>query len=91
MGADVLPKPKQGGPFRLDRSHLINVPINYDDDAERLKTHPLLLSLDERPINSKQIKDRLLKTPIFHSRSVLGIKYYSPMKPVPGTHPLPIT
>ncbi len=33
MWADVLTKPKQGGPFCLDRSHLMNVPINYDDDA----------------------------------------------------------
>ena len=92
MWANVLTKPKQGGPFCLDRSHLMNVPINYDDDAERgLKTHPLILPMDERPINPKRIKDQLLKTPIFHSRSVLGIKYPSPMKPVPGTPPLPIT
>ena len=91
MWADVLTKPKQGGPFRLDRSHLMNVPINYDDDAERLKTHPLLLPLDERPMIPKRIKDRSLKTPIFHSRSVLGITYPSPMKPVPWTPPLPIT
>jgi hypothetical protein len=69
----------------------MNVPINYNDDTECLKTHPLLLPLDERPINPKQIKDRSLKTPIFHSRSVLGIKYSSPMKSVPGTPLLPIT
>ncbi len=85
MWADVLTKPKQGGLFRLDRSHLMNVPINYDDNAVRLKTHPLLLPSDECPINPKRIKDQLLKTPLFHSRSVLGIKYSSPMKPVPGT------
>ncbi len=53
MWANVLTKPKQRGPFRLDRSHLMNVPINYDDNAERLKTHPLLLPLDECPIIPK--------------------------------------
>ena len=53
MWANVLTKPKQGGPFRLDRSHLMNVPINYDDDAKHLKTHPLLLPLDECPIIPK--------------------------------------
>ena len=53
MWAGVFTKPKQGGPFHLDRSHLMNVPINYDDDAERLKTHPLLLPLDERLIIPK--------------------------------------
>ncbi len=49
MWADVLTKPKQGGPFRLNRSHLMNIPINYDDNVERTKTHPLLLPQDERP------------------------------------------
>ncbi len=91
MRADVLTKPKQGGPFRLDRSHLMNVPINYDDNAEHLKTPPLLLPSDEHPIIPKQIKDQSLKTLIFYSRSVLRITYPSPMKPVPGTPPLPIT
>ena len=40
MWADVLNKPKQGASFRLDRSHLMNVPTDYDDDIERSKTHP---------------------------------------------------
>ncbi len=58
MWADVLTRPKQGGPFCLERSHLMNVPINYDDDAEHLKAHPFLLPSDERPINPKRIKDQ---------------------------------
>jgi hypothetical protein len=33
----------------------MNVPINYDDDTERQKTHPLLLSLDERPLCPNKI------------------------------------
>jgi hypothetical protein len=91
MWADVLTKPKQGGPFRLDRSHLMNVPINYDDDTKGLKTNPLLLPLDERPLCPNRMKDQLPKTPIIHSRSVVGIKYPSPTKLVPGTPPIPIT
>jgi hypothetical protein len=48
MGANVLTKPKQGGPFHLDRSHLMNIPINYDNNAKRLKTKPLLLPSNKR-------------------------------------------
>ena len=40
MRANVLTKPKQGGPFCLDRSHLMNIPINYDDNIERTKNSP---------------------------------------------------
>jgi hypothetical protein len=43
--------------------------------------------LDEHPKNPKRIKHQLLKIPIFHSRSVLRIKYSSPVKPVPGLLP----
>jgi hypothetical protein len=49
MWANVLTKLKQGGPFCLDHSYLMNIPINYDDNVERTKTHPLLLPQDERP------------------------------------------
>ena len=47
MWADVLNKPKQGKAFRVDRSYLMNVPEDYDDEAERLQTHPELLPKDE--------------------------------------------
>jgi hypothetical protein len=63
-------KPKHGGPFHLDRSNLMNVPINSDEDAEQLKTNPLLLPSDERPLCPYQMNDQLPKTPIIHSRSV---------------------
>jgi len=43
MWSDVLTKPKQGRPFRVLRSELQNVPIDYDDDEERLKTDPQLM------------------------------------------------
>jgi len=49
MWADILTKPKQGGTFCLDCSHLMNIPINYDNDVERINTHPLLLPKEERP------------------------------------------
>ena len=38
----LLNKPKQGSVFRKFRGHLMNVPQDYDDEAERLRTHPLL-------------------------------------------------
>ncbi len=92
MWADVLTKPKQRGPFRLDRSHLMNIPINYNDGVERTKTHPLLLQQDERPkLSPKRMNDRLYKTPIIHPRSVLGTERPSPTKPVPRTRPLSVT
>ena len=43
MWCDILNKPKQGVSYRLDRSHLMNVPVEYDDDVERKLTHPALL------------------------------------------------
>jgi hypothetical protein len=54
MWADVLTKPKQSGPFCLDRSQLMNITEDYDDEVESTNTHPLLLPKDERPAqNSK--------------------------------------
>ena len=44
MWSDVLNKPKQGSPFRKDRSLLMNVPIDYCDIKERAQTHPALLA-----------------------------------------------
>jgi hypothetical protein len=69
----------------------MNVPIKYDNNTKCLKANPLLLLLDERPLCPNQMKDQLPKPPIIHSRSVLGIKYPSPTKLVPGTLPMPIT
>ncbi len=42
MWANVRTKPKRGSPFRLDRSILMNVPINYDDNVKHRLTNPLL-------------------------------------------------
>jgi len=38
MRADVNTKPLQGSPFRTMRGHLMNVPVDYDDDLERANT-----------------------------------------------------
>ena len=47
MWCDILTKPKQGSVFRKFRGHLMNVPQDYDDEAERLRTHPLLLPKED--------------------------------------------
>ena len=47
MWCDILTKPKQGSTFRKFRGHLMNIPQDYGDDAERLHTHPLLLPKKE--------------------------------------------
>ena len=43
MWADVLNKPKGGRPFCLDRSYLMNVAIDYDNDLQLLQNQPDLL------------------------------------------------
>ena len=45
MWADILNKPKQAKSFREFRSELMNVPLDYDNDAER-KVTPSILSRD---------------------------------------------
>ena len=62
MWCDILNKPKQGPSYRLERSHLINVPIEYDDNVERRCTHPALLDKGDDddvivlPLDQKQQK-----------------------------------
>jgi hypothetical protein len=73
MWSDVLTKPKQGRGFKQDRAILMNVEEDYDDDKERLRTHPSLLassaSADVKmhlPMKTGSSKD-----PMLHCRSVL--------------------
>ena len=54
MWSDILVKPKQGSVFRKFRGHLMNVPTDYDDEAERLRTHPLLLPKED---DSKELSE----------------------------------
>ena len=43
MWTDILNKPEQGMDFCKDRASLMNVPVDYDGEVERKKTHLLLL------------------------------------------------
>ena len=43
MWADVKTKPVQGELFRIFCHQMMGVPIEYDDDVERRRTHPLHL------------------------------------------------
>ena len=43
MWADVNTKPVQGELYRIFRHQMMGVPIEYDGDMERRRTHPLLL------------------------------------------------
>ena len=47
MWCNILTKPKQGSVFKKFRGHVMNVPQDYDDEAERLRTHPLLLPKED--------------------------------------------
>jgi hypothetical protein len=59
MYSDVLTKPKQGKGFRLDRAELMNCEEDYDDDKERLRTHPKLLPKPEGPVDAKTVTKTL--------------------------------
>ena len=48
MWADGNTKPLQGAGFRTFRSKVMGIPENYDNDAERKRTHPLLLPKPEK-------------------------------------------
>ena len=52
MWADVNTKPVQGALFRIFRSEMMGVPVEYDDDVERRCTHPLPLPIIETEIVS---------------------------------------
>ena len=58
MWCDILTKAKQGSIFRKFRGHLMNVPQDYDDDAERLRTHPLLLPKQEEESEEMSTEDK---------------------------------
>jgi hypothetical protein len=59
MWSDVLTKPKQGLPMRQDRAELMNCPVDYDDEVERLRTHPKLLPKAEGPVDP-QLLDKTI-------------------------------
>ena len=43
MWADVNTKLLQRTKFRMMRAQVIGINVKYDDDAERRRTHPLLM------------------------------------------------
>ena len=43
MWGDMTTKPTQGKRFRIMRAEVIGISIDYDDDDERRRTHPLLM------------------------------------------------
>ena len=43
MWADVNTKPLQGTKIRVMRAQVMGIDVEYDGDAERRRTHPLLL------------------------------------------------
>ena len=47
MWADVNTKPVKGALFRIVRSGMMEVPVQYYDDMECRRTHPLLLPIIE--------------------------------------------
>ena len=63
MWCDTLTKPKHGPVFREFHRYLMNVPADYDDEAERLLTHTdILPSVDVEPTLSENEKSMLLKS-----------------------------
>ena len=59
MWADGNTKPLQGAEFRLFRSKVMGISENYDDEEERVRTHPLLLPKPKKagvvPSNDLQV------------------------------------
>ena len=44
MWGDVNTKPTQGNRFRVMRAAVMGISVDYDDDDERRRTHPLLMA-----------------------------------------------
>ena len=43
MWYDILNKPNQGSPYSLYHSHLMDFPMDYDNEVERKATHLAIL------------------------------------------------
>ena len=79
MWCDIITKPKQSQFFRKFRGYLMNLPANYDDQVERLLTHPdLLPRVEADPTLSENDKSIFLKPQRKQKReSVSFAKYVS--------------
>ena len=67
MWADMNTKPTQGKLFRTQRSKVMGVPVDYDDEVERRNTHPLLLPPQEAERISKTDGEILETIGVFKS------------------------
>ena len=67
MCAGVLNKPKGGNNFGLDHRYLMNVPVEFDNDKDLLKTHPDILPESDCILANS----RRMSMPVHH-RSVLS-------------------
>ena len=68
MRADINTKPLQGELFRVFRADMMGVPVNYDDDVERRRTHPQLLPKIEDGVVSDQDREILENVGVTTSR-----------------------
>ena len=48
MWINMHTEPKQGTPFRLNRSKLMSIPVEYDDEKEKRNTNPMLLPSEKK-------------------------------------------
>ena len=62
MWSDVLTKPKQDTPFKKLRAELMNIDVQYDNKAERSRTHPDLLPKEDYDEIHGTIVKRVLST-----------------------------
>ena len=73
MWADGNTKALQGAGFRTFRSKIMGIPEDYDDDAERVRTHPLLLPKPKKagvvPSKDLEVLGRVLGVPKFPKES----------------------
>ena len=78
MWADVNTKPLQGQLFREMRSKLMGIPVDYDDDKERRRTHPKLLPEVEREGVISRSDIKVLKEATGISRAPASSKSIAP-------------
>ena len=74
MWCDILTKPKQDSGFRKFRGHLMNAHVDYDDDAERLRTHPLLLHKEDKSEAMSTADKNVLKRTTNNISFALNVK-----------------
>ena len=73
--SDILTKPKHGSVFRKFRGHLMNVPQDYDDEAERIRTHPLLLTKEDDSKKFSTADKNVLKKTTINISFALDVKF----------------